>query len=1012
MSNLDGSRDKFKQSSTLGTKFLLFFILAVSLPILALVRIGYDSYSQKISLAQRKVFGVHENLASTIEDRFRDHRKAIENLNQKFYRDKVFKKLPGSLDRRLWFNEKKDFLSDLTWEQNKMLRLHYFKHFKRYKKVVWKALSTDSEAEYDPWKMPIKMQIFIWEQALNDPTYHSYKKYNVKGIERPIMYSTARPPKYEHLVGDRYKYFKTRDIDEFESRFPMHQIFYTPNAPLMNTLFDQFSELFKDILKFYIFGNDLLKPDNHIERFSKISGVNFLAKRNAFLPLKVPGLELDFYWNVLPVGFNVEAYKAGKSPAPLAIYGSILDIARSEAHFLGLMMGENRTSYLAPITSKLNEIEEVFNNESINFSVIRNSPRLRKNPESVLLKFSNQIGYNNSSQSRSLVTSTDLLLDGQFLKIDELIGFLSQNTGEFILRDNDLKDFLNNALDQKKDEIESPNVNHLFDLMVKLGKPLFFTYSKHGEQMLGTLYPSSVFSEKSFFFSQSQESFRKELRKDQLLILSVILFSLILVLVLGHVLSRSVVKPILQLTTKISRMAEGKYDEKVSLELSDEIGQLGRRFNEMAEIIKDKLFQMRSIGVVNLLMNHDLPRRIMLKYILHLLCIKYQVSFGSIGFFEGGLSSNSSDYPLWKNTTISSEEQKQIMENIVGNLYPQQKPFLILDGKQLSDLNLPFENAVSFFTSPDGKDSSSFKDSEKSIEVYGMMFLANLDDELLNILRSESDYHKNPVFNLCNQAKTVVLKTLLDEIEGDTIKGQEIQESLMPSENPISDGCIDVAHFFKGARGLAGDYLDVQTSADENLIHFSIADVSGKGIGPSLFGAKSRAFMKVLVERYPKEAGKVLAELNENLCYNKKDELFLTMFYCVLDLNQLMLFYASAGHNKMLLIKSDGQLIHLSAKGVPAGLFSPMNYESKQISVEPGDSILLYTDGVTELENAAQDLYGQERFESFCIENRELSAKDFVLLLNDDLDDFRKGIFPSDDITYVAIRVLRKAEDK
>ena len=219
---------------------------------------------------------------------------------------------------------------------------------------------------------------------------------------------------------------------------------------------------------------------------------------------------------------------------------------------------------------------------------------------------------------------------------------------------------MNNALDHKKDEIESPNVNHLFDLMVKLGKPLFFTYSKHGEQMLGTLYPSSVFSEKSFFFSQSQESFRKELRKDQLLILSVILFSLILVLFLGHVLSRSVVKPILQLTAKISRMAEGKYDEKVNLELSDEIGQLGRRFNEMAEIIKDKLFQMRSIGILNLLMNHDLPRRIMLKYILHLLCIKYQVSFGSIGFFEGGLSSNSSDYPLWKNTTISSEEQNPL----------------------------------------------------------------------------------------------------------------------------------------------------------------------------------------------------------------------------------------------------------------------------------------------------------------------------------------------------------------
>ena len=1012
MSKLDTSRDKFNQSSKLGTKFLLFFILAVSLPILALVRIGYDSYSQKISLAQRKVFGVHEKLASSIEDSFRKHRKAIETLNQKFYRDKVFKKLPGSTDRRLWFNQKRDFLSDLTWEQNKMLRLHYFKHFKRYKKVIWKALSTDSEAEYDPWKMPIKMQIFVWEQALTDPLYNPYKKYNEKGVQRPTMYSDARPTKYEHLVTDRYKYFRTRNIDEFESRFPIHQIFYTPNAPLMNTLFDQFSELIKDILKSYIFGNDLLKPDNHIERFSKISGVNFLQKKNAFLPLKVPGLELDFYWNVLPVSFDIEDYKAGRSPAPVGIYGSILDIARLESHFFGLMLGRNRTDYLAPITSDLGKIEENFNDESINFSVIRNSRRLRKNSESIILKYSTDIGYSKSSQSKSLISSNDLLLNGEFFKVDELIGFLSEKTGEFILRDNDLRDFLNDVLDQKKDEIESPTVNHLFDLMVKLGKPLFFTYSKMGEQMLGTLYPSSIFNKKSFFFSQSQESFRKELRKEQFLILSVVLFTLILVLVLGNVLSRSVVKPILQLTAKISRMAEGSYDEKVNLELSDEIGQLGRRFNEMAELIKDKLFQMRSIGVVNLLMNHDLPRRIMLKYILHLLCIKYQVSFGSIGFFEGGLSSNSSDYPLWQNTTIQLEDEKQLMESIVGNLYPQHKPFLILDKKQLVELNLPFENAVSFFTAPDEQAIESSEGSEKSIEVFGMMFLADLDPYLLQVLKSESDYQKNPVFNLCNQAKTVVLKTLLDEIEGDTIKGQEIQESLMPSENPVVGECLDVAHFFKGARGLAGDYLDLQTSIDKNLIHFSIADVSGKGIGPSLFGAKSRAFMKVLVDRYPTEAGIVLNKLNESLCKNKKDELFLTMFYCVLDLSKLILHYASAGHNKMLLIKSSGQLIYLSAKGVPAGLFSPMNYETKQIELEPGDNILLYTDGVTELENAAQDLYGQERFESFCIENRKLSAKDFVHLLNDDLDNFRKGIFPSDDITYIAIKVLRKVTDK
>ena len=467
---------------------------------------------------------------------------------------------------------------------------------------------------------------------------------------------------------------------------------------------------------------------------------------------------------------------------------------------------------------------------------------------------------------------------------------------------------------------------------------------------------------------------------------------------MGRALSRRVVGPIMQLTEKISRMAHGKYDEKVNFEQADEIGRLGNNFNKMAEEIQEKLFTMRSIGAVNRLMNHDLARRTMLKYILHLLSIRYRATFGLIGFFEGGLSANPSEYSYWQDSQLDEELMSTVMETVASKLYPQNKTFVVFSKNELIRYQLPFENAISFYSSPE---SSS---GLESVEVIGVVFMANVDQSLLSSLESEENHLIHPVYHLCNQAKTVVVKTLLDEIEGDTKKGQEIQESLMPVIDPDFCESLDIAHFFKGARGLAGDYLDFQMSEDKKLVHFSIADVSGKGIGPSLFGAKSKALMRVLTDTYPRLTDKVLGELNRNLCLDKQDSLFLTMFYCSIDLQSLTLFYSSAGHNKMLLVRKNSEIIHLNAKGIPVGLFSTAEYEAQKIKLEVGDSIVLYTDGVTELENASQELYGQEKFENFCSNNRSISAQQFVSSLSQELDEFRSGIFLSD-ITFIVIKI-------
>ena len=138
-----------------------------------------------------------------------------------------------------------------------------------------------------------------------------------------------------------------------------------------------------------------------------------------------------------------------------------------------------------------------------------------------------------------------------------------------------------------------------------------------------------------------------------------------------------------------------------------------------------------------------------------------------------------SEYSYWQDSQLDEELMSTVMETVASKLYPQNKTFVVFSKNELMQYQLPFENAISFYSSPE---SSSCLES---VEVIGVVFMANVDQSLLSSLESEENHLIHPVYHLCNQAKTVVVKTLLDEIEGDTKKGQEIQESLMPIIDPV-----------------------------------------------------------------------------------------------------------------------------------------------------------------------------------------------------------------------------------
>ena len=124
----------------------------------------------------------------------------------------------------------------------------------------------------------------------------------------------------------------------------------------------------------------------------------------------------------------------------------------------------------------------------------------------------------------------------------------------------------------------------------------------------------------------------------------------------------------------------------------------------------------------------------------------------------------------------------------------------------------------------------------------------------------------------------------------------------MPSEAPESKDLLDISFSFVAAKYLGGDFYDFVAFEDSDHVGMVISDVSGKGVGPSLFGTTCQAYLGLLATD-PNNTGQTLENMNERLCENKNNSLFATAFYLTIDLNNLRMTYSSAGHNKMYLYR-------------------------------------------------------------------------------------------------------------
>jgi len=242
----------------------------------------------------------------------------------------------------------------------------------------------------------------------------------------------------------------------------------------------------------------------------------------------------------------------------------------------------------------------------------------------------------------------------------------------------------------------------------------------------------------------------------------------------------------------------------------------------------------------------------------------------------------------------------------------------------------------------------------------------------------------------------------------DMIQASEIQQSFIKTDfSEIKNyKAIDLYAIYKPVGIVSGDLFDYFFTDDETLI-FTIGDASGTGVPAALFMSIAQAIIKTNASH--KRAKDIVTRVNKDLCTSSHHQFFLTLFLGIFNLKSGILNYCNAAHTTTFILKSNGRIMELNkSHGLPLGLYPDKEYKDINISLERGDSIVLYTDGVTTLENKNKMQFGINRLreELYRLSKTCTDAKDMVFKIEKSLEDFKKEEPQTDDICIFIIKYL------
>ncbi len=241
-------------------------------------------------------------------------------------------------------------------------------------------------------------------------------------------------------------------------------------------------------------------------------------------------------------------------------------------------------------------------------------------------------------------------------------------------------------------------------------------------------------------------------------------------------------------------------------------------------------------------------------------------------------------------------------------------------------------------------------------------------------------------------------------LERELQMARDVQASLLPRETPQVAGW-ELAARWEPARQVAGDYYDF-IPLDEGQLGLVIADVSDKGMPAALFMALTRSIVRASVGRTLSPA-EGIAHANQLICADATGGMFVTLFYARLNPTTREIVFVNAGHNPPLLYRADeDELTKLTRTGMALGVLEDTSFEERTLSLNPGDFLLLYTDGVTDATDAQEREFGMGRLESVVLDHRHARAADIMSALDQAIHDFAGSAAPFDDIAILVAKCL------
>jgi serine phosphatase RsbU (regulator of sigma subunit)/uncharacterized membrane protein len=279
-------------------------------------------------------------------------------------------------------------------------------------------------------------------------------------------------------------------------------------------------------------------------------------------------------------------------------------------------------------------------------------------------------------------------------------------------------------------------------------------------------------------------------------------------------------------------------------------------------------------------------------------------------------------------------------------------------------------------------------------------------DELGELARTFQDMVESLKIHMKELERTTAAK---ERIESELKIARDIQMGILQKIfPPFPDRHeFDIWATLDPAREVGGDLYDFFLM-DEDHLCFAVGDVSGKGVPAALF----MAIVMTLIKTQASEAStaeRILNRVNQGLCSNNPSSMFVTLFLGILNIRTGELEYSNGGHNPPCIIPVRGKIRRLeTTHGMALGVMEDFPYQAKKLILQKGDSLFVYTDGVTEAMNAAEELFSTERLERELTVLKEKPIQEVVAGIKEKIDIFSRGLEQTDDITMMMLMFYGK----